>query len=71
MRNLSNSGGEATPRLEKASGNAPCPGCGKKIPKGQICIEIALNTGPTGKKFFCLKHAKILADEILVLVKPD
>ena len=68
MKNMFNSGGETTPRLEKAMGGALCPGCNKKIPKGEVCIEIAFNTGPTGKKFFCLSHAKELAKELLKLV---
>ncbi len=55
--------------LENSSGRAQCPVCPEKLKKGEAVVSITFNAGPTGVRFFCKKHAKELANEILVLLE--
>lgn len=62
-------GDEEIPQLETSAGREKCPVCNKKHKKGDTTVYIAFNSGPAGRAFYCTKHAKQLAEEILELLK--
>ena len=68
MKELRNRYCKETPALRIAPGRTACRVCEKRIPKGEMCIELALTGGPAGTAHLCLKHANIMAAEITSLV---
>jgi hypothetical protein len=68
VKELRNRYNKETPALRVAPGRTACRVCGKRIPAGELCIELAMNDGPAGTAHLCLKHANILASEITSLV---
>lgn len=65
MKMYTRYGDDEVPQLCESDGRSSCPVCEKKHKKGAKVIFIAFNSGPTGRVFYCLKHAKQLAEEIL------
>lgn len=68
MKELRNRYRKETPALRYAPGKSVCRACGKRIPRGELCIELAMNEGPTGTAHLCLRHANIMASEITSLI---
>lgn len=62
-------GQENIPKLQISQGREKCPFCTKKHKKGVKTVYLAYNAGPTGRVVMCIKHAKKLSQEILLLVQ--
>ena len=60
-------GEEEIPHVRKSFGREKCPFCESKHKKGDQTVVICINRGPTGHVFYCIKHAKQLATEMLAL----
>lgn len=60
-------GREEIPQLKISRGKEKCPFCKEKHKKGDATVYIAVNRGPVGRVFYCAKHAKQLAKDILKL----
>lgn len=72
MKIMSACGERKSPQLDTARGRSHCPFCkpwDKKTPKGEPVVELIVNSGPTGSVYYCTKHAKQMAEEILELLK--
>lgn len=56
------------PKVVEAKGKRTCKrgGCGKEIPKGAMCVEVAI-PGTMGARSFCLE----CADEIIQKSRED
>jgi hypothetical protein len=61
-------GEDQVPKKVVTDNACRCHFCNKKMPKKTTAIWIAVNSGPTGGVYICLKHAKQLAEELLALL---
>lgn len=61
---------EKVPSVAPLYSPARCHFCGydsKPMKKGTKALKMAYNTGPTGRAFVCMKHARKLRDELAEL----
>lgn len=60
------------PRFQKVVKKAHCPFCqdGEHLTKNDEAVYLAVNSGPTGGVFVCVKHAEQLAKELSALLAP-
>ena len=62
---------EEIPSLGMSDGRQKCPFCEAKHKKEDSTVYIAVNSGPTGGVFYCVKHAIELAQSILKILASE
>ena len=60
MKMYTRYGDEEIPQFRISDGRSTCPLCTKKHKRGDKTVYMAFNSGPTGRVFYCMKHAKEL-----------
>ena len=66
-------GGETVPRTVTVTSTCKCPFCkGKpKLKKGDTAVLMASNSGPTGRFYICMLHARDLWYDLGNILPPD